>query len=110
MDFEILTMSYHYETERAERRELMCEICRGNFGEYLCKAKGHSDCWRCMTTMGICFVVDPSLKRIITAYPCSMSQARAICKSAGVHMSNSLQKRIEKNQMRIDKFYSKKVA
>ena len=110
MSFDNLVMSYHYECERRERRELMEQIFHGDYGTYICKSLEEKNKWRYLTSMGICFVLDYAETTIITAFPCSVARAREICQDAGVHMSNSLRKRIEKNIVKIDKFYDRKVA
>lgn len=60
-----MTMTYHYEVERKERRELIeNEI---GFGQIIKKVyRNHS--WNCITDTGIVIILDDDGATIITAY------------------------------------------
>lgn len=61
----MMNMTYHYEVERKERRELIeREI---GFGQII-KRTYRNSCWSCLTDTGIMLIVDDDETTIITAY------------------------------------------
>lgn len=108
MDFSKLLGTFHYEVERKERREMIEEFYGSDYGTPMAKILDGNR-WHYLTSNGIEVVVNHEETVLITAFIITMSQARRFYKTAGSHMPKAMIKRIEKNQIKIQKFYERKL-
>ena len=110
MNFTKLMMTFHFEVERGERREMISAIFGTDYGMPVCKIRDEEkQRWHYLTSNGIRFIVNDAETILITAFIVSMSQAKEMYRIAGEHMPNSMVKRIQKNQIKIQKFNEKKL-
>jgi hypothetical protein len=67
-----LKVSKHYSNDRQMRQEQIETVVGGNWGTVI-KEEYYKGAWRCLTDMGLIFIVDDSKTLIITYYLASGS-------------------------------------
>jgi hypothetical protein len=100
-----LLVSYHFQNDRAERKERIDAVLGGNYGQII-KQVYCKGAIRCLTDMGLIFIVNEQQTLILTYYFARKETIYQMYKGKLASVPSFIVKRVDKNARKYKKLYN----